>query len=402
MLKFGYKLMSEEHGPADLVRNAQRAEQAGFDFAAISDHFFPWLEEQGHAPLAWSVLGALAQATRRIGLMTAVTCPTMRYHPAIIAQGAATLGLLSNNRFTLGLGAGERLNEHVIGAGWPGRGERHERLSEAVDIIQGLLAGTLTNYRGQHLQLDHARLFDRPDRKPAVAIAAGGAEAARLAGRKGDALVVTEPRADLIEAYASAGGSGPRYAEVALCYADREEAARKTAHHYFRWSVAGWPVMAELPDTEGFAAASKHVSPETVAQSVSCGPSPSITWRRSIAMSAPATITSSWSRSDRSRPSSSSSSSVVSRLRCMRGKPPRGPDREADARGGPCAFAGHALATAAAPRARTGSARAGLSEMPRRIVLALRWVSHADDVHGQIFRNGLGLKQLFQNQQAQG
>jgi len=139
MLKFGYKLMSEEHGPADLVRNAQRAEQAGFDFAAISDHFFPWLEEQGHAPLAWSVLGALAQATRRIGLMTAVTCPTMRYHPAIIAQGAATLGLLSNNRFTLGLGAGERLNEHVIGAGWPGRGERHERLSEAVDIIQGLL-----------------------------------------------------------------------------------------------------------------------------------------------------------------------------------------------------------------------------------------------------------------------
>ena len=274
MLKFGYKLMSEEHGPADLVRNAQRAEQAGFDFAAISDHFFPWLEEQGHAPLAWSVLGALAQATRRIGLMTAVTCPTMRYHPAIIAQGAATLGLLSNNRFTLGLGAGERLNEHVIGAGWPGRGERHERLSEAVDIIQGLLAGTLTNYRGQHLQLDHARLFDRPDRKPAVAIAAGGAEAARLAGRKGDALVVTEPRADLIEAYASAGGSGPRYAEVALCYADREEAARKTAHHYFRWSVAGWPVMAELPDTEGFAAASKHVSPETVAQSVSCGPSP--------------------------------------------------------------------------------------------------------------------------------
>jgi G6PDH family F420-dependent oxidoreductase len=266
MLKLGYKLMSEEHGPTDLVRNAQRAEQAGFGFAAISDHFFPWLEEQGHAPLAWSVLGALAYATRRMGLMTAVTCPIMRYHPAIIAQGAATLALLSNNRFTLGLGAGERLNEHVIGAGWPGRRERHERLSEALDIIQGLLAGTLTNYRGNHLQLDHARLFDRPDRKPAVALAAGGIEAARLAGRKGDALIVTEPRADLIEAYAGAGGSGPRYAEVALCFAEREDDALKTAHHYFRWSVAGWPVMAELPDTEGFAAASKHVSPETVGQ----------------------------------------------------------------------------------------------------------------------------------------
>ena len=274
MLKLGYKLMAEEHGPSDLVRNAQRAEQAGFDFAAISDQFFPWLEEQGHSPLAWPVLGALANATRRIGLMTSVTCPIMRYHPAIIAQGAATLGLLSDDRFTLGLGAGERLNEHVVGAGWPGRGERHERLSEAVDIIQGLLAGNLTNYRGKYFQLDHARLFDRPDIKPTVAIAAGGTEAARLAGRKGDGLVVTEPRPDLIEAFVAGGGSGPRYAEVALCYAEREEDARQTAHHYFRWAVTGWPVQAELPDTEGFAAASKHVSPETVAQTVSCGPSP--------------------------------------------------------------------------------------------------------------------------------
>ena len=274
MVKLGYKLMSEEHGPAELVRNAKRAEAAGFEFAAISDHFFPWLEEQGHAPLAWSVLGALANATERMGLMTAVTCPTMRYHPAIIAQGAATVALLSDNRFTLGLGAGERLNEHIIGAGWPGRGERHERLSEAIDIIQGLLAGDLTNYRGQYLDLDHARLYDRPEHKPPLVIAAGGVEAARLAGRKGDGLIATEPRADLIEAFASSGGSGPRYAEVALCYAEREEEAKKTAHRYFRWSVTGWPVMAELPDTEGFAAASKHVSPDVVAKLVSCGPSP--------------------------------------------------------------------------------------------------------------------------------
>src|SRR6266403_92692 len=158
MLKLGYKLMSEEHGPTDLVRNAQRAEQAGFDFAAISDHFFPWLEEQGHAPFAWSVLGAVANATRRLGLMTAVTCPIMRYHPAIIAQATATLALLSSNRFTLGLGAGERLNEHVVGEGWPGVGERHERLSEAIDIIQSLLAGRSPNYHGKHFRLDHANL----------------------------------------------------------------------------------------------------------------------------------------------------------------------------------------------------------------------------------------------------
>ena len=273
MVKLGYKLMSEEHGPLALVRNAKRAEQAGFDFAAISDHFFPWLEEQGHAPLAWSVLGALANATQRIGLMTAVTCPIMRYHPAIIAQGAATMALLSNNRFTLGLGAGERLNEHIIGAGWPGRVERHERFSEAIDIIQGLLAGKLTNYRGAYFRLDHARLFDRPDSKPPVAIAAGGREAARLAGRKGDALIATEARSDLVEGFVSSGGLGPRYAEVALCYAEREEEAQTTAHRYFRWSVTGWPVMAELPDTEGFAAASKHVSPDTVARLITCGPS---------------------------------------------------------------------------------------------------------------------------------
>src|SRR5437016_1188556 len=139
MVTLGYKLMSEEHGPNELLRNAQRAEAAGFEFAAISDHFFPWIPEQGHAPFAWSVLGGLTQITERLGFMTAVTCPTMRYHPTIIAQAAATMGLMSDNRFTLGLGAGERLNEHIVGAGWPGLVERHERLSEALDIIEGLL-----------------------------------------------------------------------------------------------------------------------------------------------------------------------------------------------------------------------------------------------------------------------
>ncbi|MTW17927.1 TIGR03557 family F420-dependent LLM class oxidoreductase [Rhodoplanes serenus] len=273
MIKLGYKLMSEEHGPADLVRNAVRAEEAGFDFAAISDHFFPWLEEQGHSPLAWTVLGAVAQATRRIGLMTAVTCPTFRYHPAIVAQGAATVALLSNDRFTLGLGAGERLNEHVVGVGWPGRAERQERLAEAIDIVQGLLSGEMTNYSGRWLRLDHARLFDRPQRKVPVVLAAGGPKAARLAGEKCDGLMATEARTDLIDAYKGAGGRGPRYCEVALCWAEREDDARRTAHHYFRWSATGWPVMAELPDPEGFAAASESVTPEMVGKLVSCGPS---------------------------------------------------------------------------------------------------------------------------------
>ena len=145
-----------------------------FRAAGLAAHFFPWLEEQGHAPFAWSVLGALAQATRHLGLMTAVTCPIIRYHPAIIAQAAATMGLLSDDRFMLGWGAGERLNEHVVGSGWPGVFERHERLSEAIDIIQGLLAGRITSYLGEHFRVDHAKLFDRPDTKPPVIVAAGG------------------------------------------------------------------------------------------------------------------------------------------------------------------------------------------------------------------------------------
>jgi G6PDH family F420-dependent oxidoreductase len=273
MVKLGYKLMTEEHGPADLVRNAKRAEQAGFDFAAISDHYFPWLEEQGHSPFAWSVLGAVAEATEHLGLMTSVTCPIMRYHPAIVAQAAATMGLLADGRFTLGLGAGERLNEHVVGAGWPGVVERHERLSEALDIIQGLLSGKLTTYRGQYFQLDHAKLFDRPKRKLPVIAAAGGPEAGRLAGEKADGLIVTEPEKELIRAFTAGGGKGPRYAEVAMCCGADEDKARKTAHRYFRWSLAGWPVLAELPHDEAFAAASEHVSVETIGEEISCGPS---------------------------------------------------------------------------------------------------------------------------------
>ena len=265
--------MSEEHGPRELVANAIQAEEAGFEFAAISDHFFPWLDEQGHSPFAWSVLGAIAQATTKLGLMTAVTCPIMRYHPAIIAQAAATVAILSGDRFTLGLGSGERLNEHVVGAGWPGIVERHERFAEAIDIIQGLLSGELSNYRGRHLQLENARLYDRPKHKPDVVIAAAGKRAAHLAGSKGEALIATEPKPELVSAFQSAGGKGARYAEVAMCYAESDEAAWRTAHHYFRWSATGWPVQAELADSKGFAAASQHISPEVVAQNVSCGPS---------------------------------------------------------------------------------------------------------------------------------
>ncbi|MCO6416228.1 TIGR03557 family F420-dependent LLM class oxidoreductase [Siccirubricoccus sp. KC 17139] len=272
MVKLGYKLMAEEHGPADLVRNLQRAEAAGFDLAAISDHISPWVEEQGHSSFAWTVLGAMAQATQRIGLMTAVTCPLFRYHPAIIAQAAATVALLSGDRFTLGLGAGERLNEHVIGTGWPGVLERHARLSEALDILGGLLGGEMTHYEGKYYRLDHAKLYDRPAHPVPLVLAAGGPDAARLAAKKSHGLIATEPRKELVEAYRQAGGSGPCYAEVSLCVAESEAAGQEVAHRYARWSLTGWPVMAELPHTESFAAATEHVTPEMVGQQASCGP----------------------------------------------------------------------------------------------------------------------------------
>jgi G6PDH family F420-dependent oxidoreductase len=153
------------------------------------------------------------------------------------------------------------------------RPSRTTRLGEALDIIQGLLSAKLQSYRGQHFRLDNARLFDRPKIKPRVIVAAGGPRAARLAATKADGLIATEPLADLIDTFKSAGGSGPRYAEVGMCWAEEEEEAQKTAHRYFRWSLTGWPVQAELPDTEGFAAASQHITPEMVAQQISCGPS---------------------------------------------------------------------------------------------------------------------------------
>ena len=272
MVKLGYKLMSEEHGPKALVTNAVRAEEVGMDFAAISDHFFPWVEEQGHSPLCWPVLGAIAQATTKLDLMTAVTAPVMRYHPAIIAQAAATTGLLCDDRFTLGLGSGERLNEHVVGLGWPGIVERRERLSEAIDIIQGLLAGTMTNYRGKYFLLDNAKLYDRPAKKVPVAVAAGGPKAAKLAATKADGFISTEADPKLTGAYRDAGGKGPTVAEVALCWDDNAERAKQTAHKYFRWAfLGGWAVNGELPDTKGFGGASQHVTPEFVASKMVCG-----------------------------------------------------------------------------------------------------------------------------------
>jgi len=270
--EFGYTLMGEQAPPTQLVDDAIRAERVGFDFAVVSDHYNPWLNEQGHSPYAWSVLGAAAYTTSRIGLMSFVTCPIGRYHPAVVAQKAATVGVMSEGRFTLGLGAGENLNEHVVGA-WPHVAHRHAMLVEAIEIIRPLLAGETVHFGGDYFQVPEARLWDRPPDGVPIGVAVSGPSSCELAGEYADALIATEPEPELFEQFDAAGGAGkPRYGQVPLCYGPDEAACRRTVHEQFRWTGLGWPVNAELPGPVSFERASASVREEDVAELVSCGP----------------------------------------------------------------------------------------------------------------------------------
>jgi G6PDH family F420-dependent oxidoreductase len=274
MVAIGYTMMCEQRSPKDLVDDLVFAEQAGFDFSVISDHYHPWLEVQAHSPYAWAVLGAAAQATTRIPLMTYVTCPTIRYHPAVVAQKAATLALLSDGRFRLGLGAGEQLNEHVVGRGWPSVTTRHQMLSEAVDIIRRLWEGGYVTCRGRHFAVQDAKLFDRPATPPRLGLAASGRASCALAGQKADLLIATEPKAELVRMFGDAGGAGkPAVAQIAICWGPSEDKCRAIARDQFRWAATGWKVQAELPNPVSFDAGSRFVRNEDIAELVPCGPS---------------------------------------------------------------------------------------------------------------------------------
>jgi G6PDH family F420-dependent oxidoreductase len=278
MTTFGYTLMTEQTGPRELVKYAVGAEQVGFDFEVMSDHYFPWLSAQGHAPYAWSVLGAVAHATQRVGLMTYVTCPTVRYHPAIVAQKAATVQLLAEGRFTLGLGSGENLNEHVVGKRWPAVQERQEMLREAIEIIRKLHTGDLVDHRGEYFQVDSARIWDLPDEPVEIGVAAGGDRALDTLAPLADHLIATEPDGDLITDWNAVDGA-PRIGaaaravgQIPICWDPDRDAAIKRAHEQFRWFAGGWAVNADLPTTAGFAGATQYVRPEDVAASIPCGP----------------------------------------------------------------------------------------------------------------------------------
>ncbi len=274
MTRFGYTLMTEQSGPKALVRYATAAEEVGFDFEVSSDHYSPWLVSQGHAPYAWTVLGAVAQATSRVELMTYVTSPIQRYHPAVVAQKAATLQLLADGRFTLGLGSGENLNEHVTGEGWPPVDQRQDMLVEAATIIRELHTGELTTWEGDYFRVDSARVWDVPDDGVPLAIAVSGPKSVERFSPLAEHLITTEPRAELLTSWDEAKGHtrSRKIGQIPICWGpDREQAVAK-AHDQFRWFAGGWAVNADLPTPAGFAGASQFVRPEDVAAQIPCGP----------------------------------------------------------------------------------------------------------------------------------
>jgi G6PDH family F420-dependent oxidoreductase len=271
-VQIGYTLSSEEFAPNDLVRYAKMAEDAGFAFTSISDHFHPWVDAQGHSPFVWSVIGGVATATERIQLGTGVTCPTVRTHPAIIAQAAATSAAMMPGRFYLGVGSGEALNEHITGERWPETEIRQAMLEEAVAVMRLLWQGGNQSHHGTYYTVENARIYTLPEEPVSVMVAAAGTKAAELAGRIGDGLISTSPDKKVVQAFEKAGGKGPRYGQITICWGEDEKAALKTAHKI--WPNSGIPgeLGQELPTPTHFEQAAQLVTPETVAKSVVVGP----------------------------------------------------------------------------------------------------------------------------------
>jgi G6PDH family F420-dependent oxidoreductase len=270
---FGYTLSSEEHDPRDLVRNAAKAEEVGFDFVSISDHFHPWVSAQGHSPFVWSVLGGIANATEQMQVGVGVTCPTVRIHPAILAQAAATTSLLFDGRFFFGVGTGEALNEHILGHRWPPPDVRLSMLEEAVDVIRQLWSGETVDHRGAFFQVENAKLFDPPTDPPPVIVSAFGPKAIDLAARIGDGYWGHSPDRQLVSTFDNATDCRrPKYAQLNLCWAEDADVARKTVHEI--WPNSGIPgqLSQDLPTWSHFEEAAAMVSEDEATKSVPCGP----------------------------------------------------------------------------------------------------------------------------------
>jgi G6PDH family F420-dependent oxidoreductase len=275
MIELGYTLSSEEFPPLELVEHARMAEEAGFTFALISDHYHPWVDRQGHSPFVWSTIGGVAAKTQRIRIGTGVTCPTVRIHPAIIAQAAATSAAMLPGRFFLGIGTGENLNEHITGERWPSANVRREMLEEAVWIIRKLWSGEDVDHEGAYYQVVDARIYTLPDPLPEIYVAASGELAAELAGEIGDGFIGTAPAKNVVQAFESAGGQGkPKYGQVTVCWDSDEARARKTAHEIWPNAAITGELSAELPLPRHFEQAAKMVTEDDTAEAIVCGPDP--------------------------------------------------------------------------------------------------------------------------------
>jgi coenzyme F420-dependent glucose-6-phosphate dehydrogenase len=281
-MEIGYWLSSEEQSPKALVENAKRAEDAGFGHVLISDHIHPWVDAQGHSPFVWGVIGAIAEATERIQLGTAVTCPLIRMHPAIVAHAAATSQALMDGRFFLGLGTGENLNEHVLGDRWPRADERLEMLDEAIDVIRALLGGEYETFRGKHYTVEQAKLYDAPKQPPPIIVAAKAEHAAKLAAAKGDGTMNTSPDAEIVRIFKEAGGSGPIYGKVAGAFTASEDEARRIAKERQPNTAMGGDLSTELALPRDFEAVAELVRAEDLEGSIVLGNDPG-KWREKIA-----------------------------------------------------------------------------------------------------------------------
>jgi G6PDH family F420-dependent oxidoreductase len=274
-VELGYALSSEEHAPSELVANARAAEEAGFRFGLISDHYHPWVDRQGHSGFVWSVIGGISQATTDFRIGTGVTCPLIRIHPAIVAHAAATCATLMPGRFFLGVGTGENLNEHVLGAKWPAPDERLELLEEAVEVMRLLWQGGYRTHRGKHYTVEHARLFDLPDEPIEVAVAAMQPRAAELAGRIGDSFVNVSPDPELVRAFDEAGGEGkPKYGQVTCCWAPSVEEAKRLAWEIWPNAAVEGAASQELPYPEHFEQVAQAASADDLVDAMPLGPDP--------------------------------------------------------------------------------------------------------------------------------
>jgi G6PDH family F420-dependent oxidoreductase len=273
MAEIGYFLSSEEHGPAELVRQAQQAEEAGFRSVWISDHYHPWNDRQGQSPFVWSVIGGIA-ATTGLRVTTAVTCPTIRIHPAVIAQAAATAALMLDGRFLLGIGTGENLNEHILGNRWPRVDTRLDMLEEAVEVMRKLWEGKLTSHDGRHYQVENARVYSVPESPPPVLVSALGPKAVSLAARIADGYISVEPDREALERYVAEGGKGPKQAGLKVCWGRDEQAARKTAFELWPNTLVPGQLSQELALPSHLEQASQLVTEDALAEVIACGPDP--------------------------------------------------------------------------------------------------------------------------------